>query len=249
MDSSTRLNFVADLAETMMQSGAETYRVEETVQYVLRTYTGNPGESFVSPTIIICTEKYDDEIKTITRRIKNRGVNLEKVNKANDLSRRITSGSVPLQDAIAELQEIRQANNHSFTHSTLLAAMSCAAFAFIFGGWWADAFAASIIAVLLYNFRHLLTKIEMSSFVSDILGGALVSFSALALTNIGIGYDINVVISSSIMLMVPGVLLANSFRDILEGDYLSGMSRLLEALFVAVCIALGVGVVLRLGVL
>ena len=249
MDSYKRLNFIADIAETMIRNGAETYRVEETIQFVLRKLTDNAGESFVSPTIIICTEICDGDIKTITRRIKGRGVNLNKVNLANDLSRRITSGQVSMEEAIVELEDINKSDNYSLLQSLATVFVCCGAFVFIFDGTYADTVAAGMIGVFLYAFREFLSRLQMSNFVSDILGGALVSVLALLAVDLGIGRNLNAIIISAIMLLVPGVTLANSFRDVLEGDYLSGMSRLLEAIFVAVCIAIGVGVVLRLGVL
>ena len=46
------------------------------------------------------------------------------------------------------------------------------------------------------------------------------------------------------MLLVPGVALTNAFRDILNGDILSGVIRIVEAIIIAIGIALGVGIVL-----
>ena len=42
------------------------------------------------------------------------------------------------------------------------------------------------------------------------------------------------------MLLVPGLTIANSMRDFISSDTMTGMSRLFEALFVAVGIAIGV---------
>ena len=44
------------------------------------------------------------------------------------------------------------------------------------------------------------------------------------------------------MLLVPGLALANSMRDFIASDTMSGLSRMTEALFVAVGVALGVAV-------
>ena len=43
------------------------------------------------------------------------------------------------------------------------------------------------------------------------------------------------------MPLVPGLAMTTAFRDILQGDYLSAGSRILEALMVAVCVAIGIG--------
>lgn len=249
MASHKALSFTADIAEVMLRNGAETYRVEETIHFVLKALTGNEGESFVSPTSVICTKKEGDELTTVVRRIRKRTVNFEKVDRANDLSRRLTAGKVSLEGAVAELEAINNKNNHSYWGSVLTAAVCCGFFVFIFGGVWQDGIAAGITGFFLYMLREGIGKLELSNFMSDIIGGAMVAFMASVLVSLGIGQEVRVIIVSAIMLLVPGVALTNAFRDILEGDYLAGMSRLAEALFVAVCIALGVGMVLRLGII
>ena len=48
-------------------------------------------------------------------------------------------------------------------------------------------------------------------------------------------------IIGSIMPLVPGVPFTNAIRDIADGDYISGAVRMLDALLVFLCIAIGVG--------
>ena len=55
------------------------------------------------------------------------------------------------------------------------------------------------------------------------------------------GMNLDVVIISSIMPLVPGVAITNAVRDILQGDYMSGNARVLEAFLTAAGIAVGVG--------
>ena len=44
---------------------------------------------------------------------------------------------------------------------------------------------------------------------------------------------------SAIMLLVPGLSITNDIRDSVNGDALSSLSRMTEALVVAIAIALG----------
>ncbi len=46
------------------------------------------------------------------------------------------------------------------------------------------------------------------------------------------------------MILTPGVAITNSLRDIMSGDYISGMARMLEALLTATFIAAGVGIMM-----
>ena len=51
------------------------------------------------------------------------------------------------------------------------------------------------------------------------------------------------------MLLVPGLAITNAIRDTISGDLISGISRGLEAFLVAVAIAAGTGVILRLWII
>lgn len=48
------------------------------------------------------------------------------------------------------------------------------------------------------------------------------------------------------MLLVPGIAITNSLRDIIGGDFVSGLSRMIEAILIAASIAIGVGVMMML---
>ena len=58
--------------------------------------------------------------------------------------------------------------------------------------------------------------------------------------------DQGIVITSSIMPLVPGVAITNAIRDTLQGDYMSGGSRAMEAFVSAAGIAVGIGIGLML---
>lgn len=49
------------------------------------------------------------------------------------------------------------------------------------------------------------------------------------------------------MPIVPGVIFTSAIRDTLNGDYASGIARILEAIVVALAVASGVGAAMMLG--
>lgn len=60
----------------------------------------------------------------------------------------------------------------------------------------------------------------------------------------GIGHHLDKVIIGSIIPLVPGVNFTNAIRDIADQDYIAGSVRMLDALLVTFCIALGVGLII-----
>ena len=76
------------------------------------------------------------------------------------------------------------------------------------------------------------------------MGGVL----AVLVDRLGIGCNADKIMIGDIMNVIPGVLLANSFRDLFGGDIMSGFFRMCTALLDAVGIAIGYAVaILTLG--
>ena len=71
-----------------------------------------------------------------------------------------------------------------------------------------------------------------------------VTLIAVFLYQAGIGHHLDKVIIGSIIPLVPGVNFTNAIRDIADQDYIAGSVRMLDALLVTFCIALGVGLII-----
>lgn len=69
---------------------------------------------------------------------------------------------------------------------------------------------------------------------------------ALLLHKIGVVDNIAQVLIGSIMVQFPGILLANSVRDSLSGDVITGQSGMIQALATALALGMGVGFMLLL---
>ena len=53
-------------------------------------------------------------------------------------------------------------------------------------------------------------------------------------------------IIGSLMILTPGIAFTMGLRDFVQGDYLSGTIRMIDALLIAASIAIGTGLVLSL---
>ena len=71
--------------------------------------------------------------------------------------------------------------------------------------------------------------------------------TAFGLVQLGFGQNLDKIIIGVLMNLVPGVALTNFMRDIIAGDLIAGLTKLVEALLTATGIALGTGVALSLG--
>lgn len=94
----------------MLQSGAETYRVEDTMSRMASAFGIDQTHSYVTPTGIIFSVEGVGRERTKLVRISERTTDLRKVAMVNSVSRRISSGEVGLEEACRLLGEIEEAN-------------------------------------------------------------------------------------------------------------------------------------------
>ena len=89
MDVNKLLQVSAFAGQILLESGAETYRVEETIDKICLAFGVKQTDSFATPTGIFVSITYKEQIYSTVKRITNRGVDLNKVDKINDLSRKL----------------------------------------------------------------------------------------------------------------------------------------------------------------
>lgn len=241
------IRFAASLGEIMLISGAETYRVEDTIERILSVGKQREPETFVTTTgIFVCIKQDDDAPLTIVKRVKSRNTNLEKVTAANALSRDFTEGKVNLDEAFLRLDEIKNIGSSSGILFMLGCAVVGGGFAFMLESSVKDSICAFIVGFILGIAMHFFNKKRSEVLFGGFLGGVVITVSAFALIKMGLGSDINGIIIGAAMPLVPGVAATTAIRDIMEGDYVSGVSRMMEALLTAVAIAGGVGIALNI---
>lgn len=241
------LNIVMDTGVFMMTSGAETYRVEETILRMLSVNYPEKLGVFVTPTVIQISLNLDNgESYSAVRSIKSRSRNLEKVSLLNDLSRKYVSGQITIDDVEKELENIKNKITYSWFTRILAICFTCILFTLLPGCSISDLLSSLIVGIFLGIFLVRGKKYINGIFLSNFLGGLLIGVLVPILHIIGIGDNTNTIISGTLMPMVPGVAFTNAIREILEGDYMSGLSRGVEAIIIALSMALGAGVGLKI---
>ena len=131
-------------------------------------------------------------------------------------------------------------------HVQLLSGL-CGAFCFamMFGGNLRSALAAAgagLVAswYLLWCGRH-----EVPGGFQKISTAALITLVCILLCNL-LHTSASHAIIGTLMILTPGIAFTMGIRDFVQGDYLSGTIRMIDALLIAASIAIGTGLVLRL---
>jgi len=235
--------------ELMMKSGAEIYRVEDTITRICKACRIPYVEVFATPTGIFLSldeGSEDSDMHTFIKRIKGSSIDLEKISRINHFSREFTTTDLSIDAGLTILREIANSKPYPLLLRIVGAALVSSFFALIFQGTYQDFFCALIAGACSYTLSVFLDKRETNLFIRGFLCCAAATFIALGLFSAGVGVNLNSVIIGSIMIFLPGVAITNAVRDTLEGDMVSGMTKGIEAVVIAVSIASGVGVALKI---
>jgi len=248
MEHKKLFNFAISIGDIMLRNGAETSRVEDTINRILKTSQFTTVESFVTPTGIFAT--LDDpsiDMITYVKRVHKRDIHLYKVALANDLSRRFCSGSISLDEAYEQLNQIKEEPPYNEYILMIAKGLASGFFTIVFGGKLVDMIVSMIVGFVLAISQMILSKYETSKFFTDIIGGSIIALTAIVFYHyIGLGTNFDLIVVGAIMPLVPGVAITNAIRDTIQGDFISGVSRTADAFIVATSIAVGVGIVLKL---
>lgn len=230
----------------MLKSGAETYRVEDTVQRICKSRMNiRYADAFIIPTGIFISLECNGELYSYLKRIKSMSIDLNRIDMVNEFSRKFVSSDMSIDEGIKELKIINKATIYNPAYQVFLTGVAAASFTFLFDGSFQDFIASFLVTVFSQSLLYKLKKYKLIFFLRNFLGAFLASIGSLLLINSGIGHSLDKVIIGSIMPLVPGVAITNSIRDTMSGDYISGLSKSLEAVFSALAIALGVGILMQ----
>ena len=261
MDDKSIVEMAVLAGEIMLRSGAETYRVEDTIKHILDT-AGTSGagsssesrndrteqdspvrtESLVMLTgIIVTIERPGQEAVTVMRRVHDRGTNMHRIVEVNEISRKYCARELSAEETWEKLKSIkgRQYTVWMYNIATVLVP---AGFAPLFGGGLREIPAAAAVGVLLAVVMTVGKRLRISSFILNMICAGGVAAAAMLLKAWYPVLNMDTVIISGIMPLVPGVAITNAIRDTLRGDYISGGARVLEAFVTAAAVAIGAGV-------
>lgn len=232
----------------LLRFGAETYRVEETISRICKSY-GLNCEAFALPTGVFVSVEGTQGISTICRRIPSRTVDLTKIARLNDLSRRIEKNTPECDDVLAELDHISSCGKYSGLTIILCYAFTAFVYSLLFSGSENEALSSMAVGVILGLVHLVFSKRTDFPFIEYFVGGFVAGLLSSFIAKLIPHTNAYVVIIGAVTNMVPGVALTNGIRDLLHGDSVSGLTRLGEALMVVAVIAAGTGIGIALWLL
>ena len=248
MDYDRLLSLSANLGYGLLESGAEIYRVEESIQRLLQAYGITQVDPFVIPNCIIVSMVTPEGVTmTQVRRMPSHGTDIDLLERYNDLCRKLCREVPPLEVAEAGLRQIDE-NRRQYPAWELMVAymVAAAAFTLFFKGSARDALCGALCGLAVGLAVTAMTRLKASLFFKSMVGAFLSALLALGLTQIGLGQSSDKIIIGALMALVPGLIFTNAIRDVMAGDMMAGISKIADALLIGVSVALGTAVALGL---
>lgn len=242
------LESALDIGEAMLRSGAEILRVEDTVRRICQAYGGGSVDVFsILSLIIVSWKDQKGENTTLVRRVYSYATDLCRLEQLNALSRDICENTPECDEVEKRVEAIMSSPNRKISRKRFVGyVLTAAPFAIFFGGNMRDAVAAGIVGALLYLWDFFFSARSKNRvvyiFFSSMFASAVCILSVIA----GIAVHADKVMMGVIMLLIPGISLVNSLRDMMIGDIMTGILRLAEALMMSVAIAAGFGVAIMI---
>ena len=238
---------ILDMGELLLTSGAEVMRVEDTISRLCHVYGFPKYDVFtITSSIVLTVRTPGGRMLTQTRRIRARDTDLGRVERVNALSRRLCANPVPLDQFQNSVELLRQGSDYPTAVLRMMYIIISAAFSLFFGGTPGDALAGAITGLVLFEMLRLCAPVRLNGTIQCILASFLTGIAAVLLYNLGLGQNPDKIIIGNIMLLIPGIAFTTSLRDIINGDTLSGLLGLCEAILRALAVAIGFAAVLLL---
>ena len=228
-----------DVGEGLLKTGGEVSRVEDTIERICYAYGAAHVEVFTIISVINAAIRMPDgSYSSQLRRVRHTTTDLGAIERYNALSREICATVPSLEEFDERIQAIKRVRTYPVWVHYLASAGAASAFAVFFGGGWKDAVAAAIAGILIALVIHY-ARDRLDGLAETVIAAFLTTLLSVFLVRIEFLADGGAVMIGSIMLLVPGLTFGTALRDLLNGDLLAGMMKLLQAILLALMIAFG----------
>lgn len=239
------LNTCLLAGKIMTESNAEMYRVEDTMSRIASASGNYRLVSYVTQTGLFIG--FDRTSTIRMEQITNRTINLERVVKVNNLSRKYVANELTLEELYSALQEVEKDRRMFPVWLQIIsAAIISGTIMILFGGELKDlpiTLSIGGVGYIVYLCSLLFFRIK---FLAEFLSSLIIGIAAILSVRLGIGLNQDLIIIGCVMPLVPGVQITNAIRDLLAGHYVSGVSRGAEAMMTAAMIGFAIAFIFQI---
>lgn len=235
----TVLNLLTEIGEMMITSGAHTARIIRNLERIAQGL-GYHSELVLTYTGIVISIYKQDKFKahTLARTVKGKGLNFETVSEISILSWDVFENKISIPEIKAILKQIKEKKVYSNLQLYILAPLASVALCMLFDGDWLQSLIVYFSTLFGYYARRTLMLRHHNHMFAFFIGATI---STLFIHLAGVVFNIQVkeALVVSVLYLIPGAVMINSFIDYLEGYFESGTARFIYSLMIVLMIAFG----------
>ena len=239
------LGFIAEYATYQLGSGVHTSRVIRNAQRIGEALGVDVQlSSFQKSTILTVLDTVSGESATRVVAIPSLPISFERNSDLSALSWDALDEGLSLDEIRSRYRTLVDKPRMDPIFTLVVVGLANASFCKLFGGDWTAVGIVFTSTLVGFSARQRMQAHAVNHFLVFILSAFLASLCASS----ALGFDCTaeVAIATSPLFLVPGVPLINGVIDIVEGHILIGCSRLINALLLIVCIAVGLSATLMI---
>lgn len=231
---------ILDIGESMLISGAENYRIEDSLYRMCRSYGFIKYDVFVIPSNIqITVETENGDIITQVRHIENADIDFDQLDYMNNLCRYVCSHTPDEEELQKKYQEVKNRPPQHPAAKYFAGIMGGTGFAVFFGCNFKDAIVAVIVSLMIVVVGKWLEKREGNLFVYNTILSFLSEVIIVLSVRNGFADHPERIMIGIVMLLISGLSTTNGIREILQKDYISGFINIMNSILGAAGIAVG----------
>ena len=224
---------ILDIGESMLKSGAENFRLEDSLYRMCKAYGFVRYDVFVIPSNIqITVETPDGEIITQIRQIESFDMHFDRLDYLNNLCRYVCQHTPDENELRKKYEEVLSRPPQRWFTKYIASVMGGTGFAVFFGCNFEDAVVAVIVSLTIAIVGGWLSEREPNLMAYNLI----LSFLSEVII---IGSHPERIMIGIVMLLISGLSTTNGIREILQKDYISGAINIMNSILGAAGIACG----------
>ena len=244
IETKNEMDAVLQAGRVLMESGAEIYRIEDTMGHMAKSLGIRDFSTYVVNRGVMISGLNRSGLKeSRVLATSAPSIHLGKLEEVNRLSRELAEQ--PNQPVSSIFQ--KQKTFYRPLEDIIACVIGAGSFSLALGSNWIDGTAAAISGLFVGIGMQLFSRFIHTSFLQIILSSAIAALSANVLYYLGIGQHRSVIILGTLMILIPGAYFVNAIREFTQNNYYSGLALMLSG--VSTCLSISVGVLAMISLL
>lgn len=224
----------------LMSSGANTTRIRITVNRIAEAF-GYNADLFITQRALTLTLSHEEneELFSSLKRTSPHGVNFRVVSGISRMSWRVVEEKWNINQINQELQRLTSLPHYPRFILLMLVSLAGASFCRLSGGNFVEmgiTFLATFAGLFV---RQEAVKRRFNPYICIYFASLTASLVSGGFIKSGLDITLEHAFATSVLFLIPGIPLINSFSDLIDGNTLNGLLRGMQGLMIAFCIALG----------